>query len=347
MRNGRHVAVLLLILALTAACTARAPERATEEAQGTFEAQLAETEEAATRTAAELPRPTDTEPPPTTALVPPPTVPRFDEPAPEGEDLLEKVLAGGRLVVSTDPNYAPQSFVNDAGQMDGFDVDVAKSVAARLAIQVEFVTPDWDVITAGNWGGRWDVSIGSMTPTAERAQVLWFSDAYYYVPASFATHTDNTTIQTVDDLAGKTVGLGVATTYEAYLKGDLAIMGGEIIYDPPPGIKIWQYLTDAEAFEDMELGDGVRLDAVMSAQPTIQDAMDAGVPLKYLGTPAFYEPLAFALDRWRGPSQRMLAQLNQIIADMHADGTLSTLSKKWYGIDITTITPVEAPTSTP
>jgi peptide/nickel transport system substrate-binding protein len=61
------------------------------------------------------------------------------------------------------------------------------------------------------------------------------------------------------------------------------------------------------------------------------------VPLKYLGTPAFYEPLAFALDKKRGPSDKMLAEVNSIVDAMHADGTLTDLSFKWFGIDITTI----------
>ncbi len=259
------------------------------------------------------------------------------EAAKPAEDLLDQVLAAGKLVVSTDPNYAPQSFLNDKGELDGFDVDVAKEVAKRLGVQVEFVTPDWDIITAGNWGGRWDLSIGSMTPTEDRAQVLWFTDPYYYTPASFAVHKDNTTIRTPNDLTGKTVGLGTATTYEAYLGGTLKMLGGEVIYDPPAGVKVKPYTTDAEAIQDLALGDGVRLDAVMSAQPTIQQAIDSGVPLKYVGTPAYYEPLAFALDKSRGPSDKMLQKLNEIVKAMHEDGTLTELSLKWYGIDLTTI----------
>jgi peptide/nickel transport system substrate-binding protein len=209
-------------------------------------------------------------------------------------------------------------------------------VASRLGVQAEFVTPDWDLITAGNWGARWDISIGSMTPTEARAEVLWFTDPYYYTPASFAVHQDNTDIQSVEDLADKTVGLGTATTYESYLEGSLSMMGGEVAYDPPAVGSVQPYSTDAEAIEDLSLGDGVRLDAVMSAQPTIQNAIDEGKPLKYVGTPAFYEPLAFSLDKARGPSDNMLSELNDIIADMHEDGTLTELSMKWYGIDITT-----------
>ncbi len=252
------------------------------------------------------------------------------------KDLLDQVKEAGKIVVSTDPNYAPQSFMNDAGELDGFDVDVAKEVAKRLGVDLEFVTPDWDLITAGNWGGRWDLSIGSMTPTEERSEQLWFTDPYYYTPASIAVHKDNTTITKVEDLVGKRVGFGTATTYEAWMNGELTILGGEIMYDAPQGIVQKPYTTDAEAIQDLALGDGVRLDAVMSAQPTIQAAINSGEPLKYVDTPAFYEPLAFALDKSRGPSEKMLAELNRIIKEMHEDGTLTQLSLKWYGVDITT-----------
>lgn len=259
-----------------------------------------------------------------------------------GEDLLGKVMAAGKLVVSTDPNYAPQSFLNDAGELDGFDINVAQEVAKRMGVEVEFMTPDWDIITAGNWGGRWDLSIGSMTPTEARSEILWFTAPYYFTPASFAVHKDNTSITGIEDLAGKNLGLGAATTYVDYLAGTLTMLGGQIMYDPPAGINVKEYSTDAEAIQDLSLGDGVRLDVVMSAQPTIQNAIDSGNPIKYVGTPAFYEPLAFALDKSYGPSDKMLGKLNEILAGMHMDGTLSELSLKWYGVDITKMVKPEA-----
>ncbi|UCF27568.1 MAG: transporter substrate-binding domain-containing protein [Chloroflexota bacterium] len=267
-----------------------------------------------------------------------PAEPAEPEPAePDDEDLLDQVTAAGVLLVSTDPNYAPQSFLDENGELDGFDVQVASEVAERLGVELEFVTPDWDMITPGGWAARWDLSIGSMTPTEERSEVLWFTDPYYYTPAVFAVHNDNTDIQTVEDISGKTVGLGTATTYEAWLDGTLSIMGGEIMYDPPPDVDVNPYSTDSEAIQDLALGDGVRLDAVMSAQPTIQEAMDSGVPLKYVGTPAFYEPLVFALDKDRGPSDKMVDALNEILAEMRSDGTLTDLSLEFYGVDITTL----------
>jgi polar amino acid transport system substrate-binding protein len=256
---------------------------------------------------------------------------------PANAGVLEDILAKGELVVSTDANYAPQSFLDDKGQLVGFDIDVAKEVARRLNAKVKFVTPDWDLIVAGKWGGRWDLSIGSMTITAERAQVVDFSVPYYYTPAQFGVHQKNASIKTLDDLNGKTVGLGSGTTYEAYLdpKQTLSLGGGEKIRYQLKGAKSKPYSTDQEAVQDLALGDGVRLDAVLTSGFVINDAMKKGIPLKLLGAPVYYEPLAAASDKTREGSAAFIQKVSEIIGAMHQDGTLSALSKQWYGFDVT------------
>ena len=103
--------------------------------------------------------------------------------------LLDKVLKAGVLQVSTDPNYAPQSFLKPDGTFEGFDIDVANEIGKRLGVQVKFQTPSWDVITAGGWAGRWDISVGSMTITVPRQEVLAFTSPYYYTPAQMAATT--------------------------------------------------------------------------------------------------------------------------------------------------------------
>ena len=258
------------------------------------------------------------------------------------DDLLDEVLAAGVLVVSTDPNYAPWSFLNDEGQLDGFDVDVAKEVASRLGVALQFETPDWDMVVAGNWGGRWDVSIGSMTPTDARALVLWFTDPYYYIQGVFAVHQDNTTLTLASELTGKRVGVRAPSVYEDYLNGllELGDYGGVISYAPPTGVHIASYPSDQEAVLDLAVGDGVNLDAVMSSQLFIHWVIEEGIPVKYLDTSAFSEPIVMALDQYRGPSDEMIAALNAIIADMHADGTLTAISVKWLGIDVTAPGPI-------
>ena len=250
------------------------------------------------------------------------------------DPVLDTIKKKGVLKVSTDANYAPQSFLNDKGELDGFDISVAKEVAKRLGVKVEFITPDWDLITAGKWGKRWDLSIGSMTPTKERKNALLFTMPYYSSPAQFAVHKDNTTIKTLADLAGKTIGIASETTNERYLQGNLTIEDVTIVYpDWKPG-KIVNYPTDANHIEDLSLGDGVRLDAVFTSKQTLAEAIRSGCgngcPIKMLGDPPYYEPLCFALDKSRPDQESLLAELNKIIKSMYDDGTLVKLSEKYF-----------------
>ena len=256
-----------------------------------------------------------------------------------GSDVLDEIMAAGVIKVSTDPNYAPQSFIADNGELDGFDVNVAQEVAKRLGVKIEFVTPEWDMITSGKWGKRWDLSIGSMTPTAERKKVLMFTKAYYYTPAQFAIHAKNTSIKSLADLEGKVIGTCSECTYDRWLNKDLQLLDQEVTYaDWKPG-KIITYKTDADAIQDLALGDGVRLDALLSAKATIHEAIQSGCgggcPMKMVGDPVFYDSLSFAIDKSRAQSEKYLAKLEEVLAAMHADGSLTKLSMKWYGVDLT------------
>jgi polar amino acid transport system substrate-binding protein len=263
----------------------------------------------------------------------------------DGGDLLATVEEKGTLTVSTDPAYPPQSELNEeTNQYEGFDIDVATEVAERLGVEVAWEAPAWETIIAGSWNGRWDVSVGSMTITPERAEVLHFTPPYYFTPASIAVHEDNTSITGPADLTGKQIGVCGGCTYDTYLQGTLEIAldeSGEPEAVPSeitdPNIKT--YDTDSTALQDLGLGDGQRLDAVISALPTIEAAIDAGAPLKIVGEPLYYEPLAIAIDKSSTLDPESLRdRIAEIIEEMHEDGTLSDLSEKWYGTDLTTQT---------
>ena len=204
-----------------------------------------------------------------------------------------------------------------------------------MGVEVQWITPSWDVITSGNWAGRWDISVGSMTVTPDRAKVLYFSTPYYYTPASVAVHEDNTDITDVEtDLDGKTIGVCAACTYEFYLDGTLNIPGDyDFVIDDP---QIKTYDTDSSAIQDLALGDGVRLDAAMSSLSTLKEAEESGTPIKIVGDPLYYEPLAVAIDK-EAPSnpKPLVKEVSKIVEEMHEDGTLTKLSKKWYGYDLT------------
>ena len=248
------------------------------------------------------------------------------------KDLLSTVKARGVMRVSSDPNYKPQSFLNEKGEMDGFDIDVSKEVAKRLGVKVEFVTPDWDTIVAANWGGRWDVSIGSMTITTDRKKVLFFSTPYYYTPAQFAAPKDSP-LNSLDGLTGKTVCVGSGTTYDDYLNGKLTLEGEKIIKQVQ-GVKMTTFSTDSECIQALQAG-RKDFEAVLTAQPTIEDAVKSGVQLKKIGTPVYYEALAAAMDQKVANSDGFVQAVSKAIDDMHKDGTLTNLSIKWYGVDLT------------
>ncbi len=249
-------------------------------------------------------------------------------------EVLDRVAQNKELVMATDAAYPPQSFQKPDGAFEGFDIDVGREIAARLGVKLKLVTPAWEIIVAGKWGTRWDLSVGSMTPTAKRAQVLSFPAVYYYTPASFAVHKDNTSINKVADFNGKTIGACGGCTYEYYLQKDLTIDAeGAPPFDfaVTPG-KIRTYESDTNVFDDLRIGDGKRLDGLLSALPTIEEAIKNGYPFRVVGDPAFYEPLSVAVDK--GDAE-FAARLKRIVEAMHADGTLTKLSKKWYGVDLT------------
>lgn len=274
---------------------------------------------------------------PAESATPEPTAaPTYD---PNG--LLAKVIAAGKLKVSTDPNYKPFSYLNvDTQQYEGFDIGSAEEVAKRLSavvgkeIQIEWVTPDWSVITAGSWGGRWDISIGSMSVTVARAKVVDFVDPYFFDYGSVAVPKDST-VQSVSELnGGKTWCVGAATTYEQWLTDTLEIVDPNKL-PAPTDPKITSLKTDNECVQAVAAGR--KFDAIAANANVLADAEKQGQPIRVLaGPPTFTVSVSFALDKSGPPTADMLTVLNKIVAEMHADGTLTALSMQWLGKDVTT-----------
>jgi len=259
--------------------------------------------------------------------------------APAADDALAEIMANGAIRVSTDANYEPQSFLNPQGEFIGFDIDVAKEIAKRLGVEVEFVTPDWDLLTAGNWGGQWDMSVGSMTVTTAREKVLTFaSPAYYYTPAQVAA-ADGSGIDALADLNGQTICVGVSTTYETWLGGDLEALGlpaASFYADPPKDVKVIPLQTDNECAQQIQAG-RTEFAAFLTSNTVVEAAIREGVAIHRVGGPVFSENLGVAFDRAsvKDPTS-LAAKVGEIIAAMHADGTLSGFSNNWFGEDLTT-----------
>jgi polar amino acid transport system substrate-binding protein len=138
-------------------------------------------------------------------------------------ETLDRVMKNKVLVEVTDQAYPPFSYIDETGEVVGFDVDVSKEIAKRLGVEYKVETPSWEIIVAGNWNGRWDICVCSMTPTKERAEVLNFVTEYYSAPANIVVNADNNDIKSAADLNGKKVGAQAGTTYEKYVQKQLVI----------------------------------------------------------------------------------------------------------------------------
>lgn len=256
--------------------------------------------------------------------------------------LLGVVLASGKIRISTDPNYKPFSFLNiDTQKYEGFDTSVAEETVKRLSaklgkpITLQWETPNWDTITAGSWGGRWDISIGSMSVTVGRAKVVDFAEPYYYDSGAVAVPASSK-VQSLSELDdGKTFCVGAATTYEQWLNGTLQIVDPNIL-KAPTNPQVTSLPTDNECIQAVNAGR--TYDAIVANGNGLRDAVTSKAKIRVLeGPPIFTVSVAFALDKSGPNTKSMLDLLNPIVTEMHTDGTLKALSEKWFeGKDVST-----------
>lgn len=221
-------------------------------------------------------------------------------------DLLEAIEEAGVIRISTDANYEPQSFRDPDGNWVGFDIDVGTAIAEGLGVEAEFQHQDWDIITAGNWNERWDISVGSMTVTSGRKDLFSFTQPYYFTPAYLAA-SERSGVTSLDDLP----------------------------FEVPADVEAITRPTDANCIEDIEAG-RTEFDLLMTSGTVIDAAIEAGQPIVKVGDPAFIENLSVAIDKEGPEHAALLYAIDQVIGEMHADGTLSALSEEWFdGVDLT------------
>lgn len=248
-------------------------------------------------------------------------------------EVLDRVLGKKTLTVATSANWHPASFMNDKGQLDGFDVEVAKGIAKYLGVEAQFVTPGWDIITSGHWEGRWDLSMGQMTPTAPRAKLFDFPAVYIYGNTVVVVHKDSKATKPAD-LDGKVMGVPAGSSEENYLKHTLEIYNAPPVkYEFTPG-EVKSYESGSGARDDLRLGDGVRLDGLLDEELAAKEAIKAGYPFKIIGGSLVSTPAVIAVLH---EDEEFSDKVAAAVKAMREDGSLSKLSIKWYGSDYTAL----------
>lgn len=260
-------------------------------------------------------------------------------------DKLGQVQARGTLVLSTDPAYAPQSFLVEgaaraaatkcaanqltAAEVAGYDADTGKAVAAALGVEPCFVAPPWNEIIAGNWGDRWDVAWGSGALSAERMERLYVTQPYYTTPHGFFVRADSP-YREPGDLDGLKIGACAGCTHELYLLHKLELPGTKVEYlvnDPV----IVTFASEPPGLEALERGD---VEAFLAGEPVGKEAIAAGAKLRMLEAPAYHTMKTGYADRGSGfAPNAFLDAVNRAIRALHLDGTLKVKSIEYFGVD--------------
>jgi len=264
------------------------------------------------------------------------------------KDKLAQVLARGTLVLSTDPEYPPQSFLVEgatrvqgtkcaenemtATEVAGYDADTGKLVAEKLGVEACFVAPAWDLIKEGGWSDRWDVSWASGALTAERMGRLYVTQPYYSTPHNFFVQADSP-IKDATELSGKQIGACSGCTHELYLKGTLDLPGETLDY-PVKDPVVVTFASEPPGLEALARGE---IDAFLAGEPVGTEQIKAGLPIRMLPTPAYHTQKTGYADRSSGLDQvAFLDRVDTILDGLHADGTLKALSMQYFGVDYAT-----------
>lgn len=247
-------------------------------------------------------------------------------------DTLERIKERGTVIVAAIPDTLPQAARDSSGNLTGFDIEVAEEIAKRMGLGISFETPTWQQVLAGDWKERWDMCVCSMTPTPEREKKVAFPAIYRVSAATLVVRNDNTAIKQPSDASSKTIGVKADTTFESYLAHNLTIYQGEddikyVIDDP----KIVTFPDKNSALAALAAGDG-GLDAVVTSLAQAQGTISNGSPVRVIQDFLFFEPLAVTTEKGEEALGKAIAEA---VESMEDDGTLSELSIKWFGIDLT------------
>lgn len=225
------------------------------------------------------------------------------------------VLADGHSVVrmGTEGAYAPYNFINDAGEIDGFEREVGDELCARAELTCEWVKNDWDSIIPNPVSGNYDTIIAGMSITAERDEVIDFTQDYYPPTASAYVAASEDA-----DLEGGVVAAQTATIQA----GHIAESGATLV----------EFATPEETIAAVRNGEA---DAVFADRDFLVPMVEeSGGDLIFVGEPV---PLGGGVGMGlRESDAELRGKFDAAITSMKEDGTLNELLIKWFGDEVIT-----------
>ena len=218
-------------------------------------------------------------------------------------------------------NHFPFSFTK-AGQLQGFEIDMWREMGKRLHADVEFVTAPFSGLFGLLEVGKIDTIANQIALTDKRKQAYLFTQPYVATGAQLAVNKNQTDIKSIKDLTeDNSVGTSLGSNFEQIIKKNTANSKVKIVTYEGNGLEY-----------DLSIG---RIDAIVLDRSSILALIKkSGLSIKTAGKP-------FALNVSAMPfiksdhGRELLKKVDQVIDGMQEDGSLSALSERWFGEDIT------------
>ena len=235
-----------------------------------------------------------------------------------GSDLLSTIQNRGTLIVALEGAWQPWSYHDESDTLVGYDVEVSRAIAEKLGVEPEYVESDWDSLFAGMDAGRYDLVCNGVEVTDERSKTYDFTTPYGYIHTALAVKKDNDTITSFEDLKGKTTANSLASTYM-----ELAESYGATV----------QGIDTLE--ETIQLLTAGRIDATLNADVSFYDYLNVHPDADFKIVALTEEASHVAIPLRKGEETASLREaIDKAIEELRAEGTLTELSEKYFGQDI-------------
>lgn len=239
-----------------------------------------------------------------------------------GEDnSLQAVMDSGKFVLGLDATFKPMGYTDENDEIVGFDIDVAEEVCKRMGVELVKQPINWDTKEEDLNAGRIDCIWNGMSVNPSRAESMNLSDPYMKNEMVFVVPADSDA-KGMADLSDKKIGVQNGSTAQTILEE--SEIGGTC--------SVQALATNIEALQQMELGivDAVFLDSIVAGYEITSSGKD------YVILPDGLQEEEYAIG-FRKNDQKLRDEVQKILGEMKADGTLGEISTEWFGSDVTTV----------
>lgn len=227
-----------------------------------------------------------------------------------------KTLREGTLKVATEGTFSPFSYYNDKNELVGYDVDVARAVAEKLGLKIEFLTAPWDAMLAAFDAGKADAVFNQVSITDERKKKYEYSMPYTVVYGAIIVHKDNNDIKSFEDLKGKKNADSATSNWAQVAKKYGA-----------------QNVTVDSFAKSMELLIARRVDTVVRDNTVFYDFLKQrpDAPIKIA---AKLKDVDYSAAIVQKGNKELADQISKALNELKAEGKLKEISLKYFGKDV-------------